>query len=91
MDRPNDQQQLREVLLKIQELLSNEDRERLHFLLGNHVPKSYREDPSLGGTLRVLETLLDRGIINEEDCHYLIRALKNISCFEAAKKLLGSF
>ena len=91
MDPPTststEQQPLRQVLLKIQDLLSNEDRERLHFLLGNHVPKQYREDPSLGGTLRVLETLLDREIINEADCHYLIKALKEISCFQAAKQL----
>lgn len=92
MDRSTstEQQPLRQVLLKIQDLLSNEDRERLHFLLGSHIPRQYREDPTLGGTLRVLETLLDREIINEADCHYLIQALRDISCFQAAKQLSGS-
>ncbi|CAF3498173.1 unnamed protein product [Rotaria socialis] len=77
----------RASLLKTQELLSDTDRHRLHFLLGDDIPKYLRDDPSLTGTLRVLETLFDRSIINDQDCDYLIDAFSKIQCNDAAKRL----
>ena len=83
--------EFRELLLKIHDLLSNNDRERLHFLLGDDVPRNLRDDLSLGGTLRVLQALFDKAIINEQDCIYLIEALEKIRCFDASKRLKGLF
>lgn len=79
----------RTVLLKIQNLLSDKDRECLHFLLGDDVPRNLRDDSTIGGTLRVLQTLLDKDKINDQDCDYLIKALIKIECFDAAKRLQG--
>ena len=81
--------EFRELLLKIQDLLSDNDRQRLHFLLGDDVPRNLRDDPSLGGTLRVLQSLFDKSIITDQDCVYLIEALKKIRCYDAAKRLQG--
>ena len=83
--------EFRELLLKIHDLLSNNDREGLHFLLGDDVPRNLRDDLSLGGTLRVLQALFDKAIINEQDCIYLIEALEKIRCFDASKRLKGLF
>lgn len=81
--------QFRELLLKIQDLLSDHDRQRLHFLLGDDVPRHLRDDPSLGGTLSVLQSLFDKDIINDQDCDYLITALTKIRCLDAARRLQG--
>lgn len=81
--------QFRELLLKIQDLLSDHDRQRLHFLLGDDVPRHLRDDPSLGGTLSVLQSLFDKDIINDQDCDYLIKALTKIRCLDAARRLQG--
>ncbi|CAF3084203.1 unnamed protein product, partial [Rotaria sp. Silwood2] len=75
----------RAVLLKIQDLLSDNDRQRLHFLLGEDVPRHLRDDPSFTGTLRVLESLFEKAIINDQDCDYLIEAFEKIQCHDAAK------
>ncbi|UJR16632.1 hypothetical protein I4U23_003532 [Adineta vaga] len=79
--------EFRELLLKIHDLLSDNDRQRLHFVLGDDVPRNLRDDLSLGGTLRVLQALFDKAIINDQDCIYLIEALQKIRCFDAAKRL----
>jgi hypothetical protein len=87
----NGQFEFRAVLLKIQDFLSQSDRSRFNFLLGEDVPRNLRDDPSLCGALRVLESLLDRAIINDQDCTYLIKAFKQIQCHDAAKRLQGLF
>jgi hypothetical protein len=81
----------RAVLIKIQDLLSDKDRERLHFLLGDDIPRCLRDDSSMGGALRVLESLLEKAIISNQDCDYLIEAFMNIHCRDAAKRLKGLF
>ncbi|CAF1366997.1 unnamed protein product [Rotaria sordida] len=77
----------RALLLKIQDLLSDNDRHRFLFLLGEDVPRYLRDDPSLSGTLRVLESLLEKAIISDQDCDYLIKVFKKIHCNDAAKRL----
>ena len=79
----------RALLLKIQDLLSNSDRHRLHFLLGEDVPRVLRDDLSLGGTLHLLESLLEKAFISEQDCDYLIAAFNKIHCHDAASRLQG--
>ncbi|CAF1639663.1 unnamed protein product [Adineta ricciae] len=77
----------RALLIKVQDLLSDGDRVRLHFLLGDDIPRNLRDNPSLSGTLSVLESLFDKDIISEQDCDYLIEAFKKIHCYDAAKRL----
>ena len=79
----------RTVLLRIQDLLSDTDRQRLHFLFGDDVPRHLRDDQSVGGAIRVLESLFDKAIINDQDCDYLIEAFRNIHCHNAAQRLQG--
>ncbi|CAF1461604.1 unnamed protein product, partial [Adineta ricciae] len=71
----------------LQDRLSNDDRKRLHFYLGNDVPRRIRDDPTLGGTLNLMDSLFDQDKINEEDFTYLIEAFDQIRCFDAAKLL----
>jgi hypothetical protein len=85
----NKQFDFRALLLRIQELLSDNDRHRLHFLLGEDVPRYLRDDLSLGGTLRLLDSLFEKTFISDQDCDYLIEAFKKIQCYDAAKRLQG--
>jgi hypothetical protein len=84
-----DSHHLRAILLKLQDRLSDDDRKRLHFYLGNDVPRRIRDDPSLGGTLCLLESLFDQDKINEQDFDYLISAFDEIQCLDAVKLLRG--
>ncbi|CAF1472872.1 unnamed protein product [Adineta ricciae] len=78
---------LRSIILNLQDRLSNDDRKRLHFYLGNDVPRRIRDDPTLGGTLNLMDSLFDQDIINEKDFTYLIEAFHEIRCFDAVKLL----
>jgi hypothetical protein len=86
-----DTHHLRAIILKLQDRLSDNDRKRLHFFLGNDVPKRIRDDPSLSGTLQLVESLFDQDKINEQDFTFLIKAFDEIQCIDAAKLLKGSF
>ena len=79
------------MILKIQDKLSDNDRKCLHFFLGPDVPRRIRDDPSLGGTLNLMESLFDQDKINEQDCTFLINAFEQIRCLDAAKILKGCF
>jgi hypothetical protein len=87
----NTQFDFRGELLKIQDLLSDNDRHRLHFVLGEDVPRYLRDDLSLSGTLRLLDSLVEKAFISDEDCHYLIEAFNKIHCRDAVKRLQGLF
>ena len=86
-----DNARLRAIILNLQDRLSNDDRKRLHFYLGNDVPRRIRDDPTLGGTLNLMDSLFDQDKINEEDFSYLIEVFDQIRCFDAAKVLKGQF
>lgn len=81
--------QLRALILRLQDRLSEDDRRRLHFFLGNDVPRRVRDDPSLGGTLSLMESLFDQDKISEEDFTFLINAFDEIQCRDAVKLLRG--
>lgn len=83
-------QQLREVILKLQNCLSDNDRQRLHFFLANHIPRAIRDDLTLNGTLKLMQALFDQDKINEEDVTFLIKAFHAIQCFDAVKILNGN-
>jgi len=86
-----DNRHLRSIILNLQNRLSDDDRKRLHFFLGNDVPRRIRDDPSLGGTLRLMESLFDQDKINEQDFTFLINAFEEIQCIDAVKLLKGNF
>ncbi|CAF4587025.1 unnamed protein product, partial [Rotaria sp. Silwood2] len=81
--------QLRAYLLKLQDRLNDNDRKRLHFLFGNDVSPQIRDDPSLGGTLSLIESLFDQGKINEQDVSVLITAFNEIQCHNAVRVFQG--
>jgi hypothetical protein len=87
----NPQFDFRALLLKIQDLLSDDDRHRLHFLLGEDVPRYLRDDLSLSGTLRLLDSLFEKAFISDQDCDYLIEAFNKIHCHDAARRLESLF
>jgi hypothetical protein len=84
-----DNQQLRAVLLKIQDRLSEFDRQRLHFCLGCHIPRRIQDDSSPSGTLMLVESLFDQNKINERDLTLLINAFDSIQCYHASNLLKG--
>ena len=86
-----DSHHLRAIILKIQDLLSDNDRQRLHFFLGNDVPRRIRDDASLRGTLDLMQSLFDQDKINEQDFTFLIDAFDEIQCIDAVKILRGDF
>lgn len=86
-----DDHHLRSILLNLHYRLSDNDRERLHFYLHNDAPRSLIDDSSLSGTLKLIQSLFDQDKINEKDFTFLIKAFKQIQCFDAAKHLEGSF
>ncbi|CAF1221526.1 unnamed protein product, partial [Didymodactylos carnosus] len=77
----------RSILLQVQERLSDDDRKKLHFLVGDIIPRGLRDDPSIGGTLNLLEALFDRGKISSQDFSYLIEVFETIDCSDAANRL----
>lgn len=80
---------LREILLKLQDRLSNADRIKLHFYLGDDIPRRIRDDPTLNGTLSLIDSLFDQDKINQEDFTYLINAFQVIGCHDLANILRG--
>ena len=84
-----DDHHLRSILLNLNSRLSDNDRERLHFYLHNDAPRPLIDDSSLSGTLKLMQSLFDQDKINENDFTFLIKALKQIQCFDAVKLLQG--
>lgn len=84
-----DNQQLRGIILKLQDYLSDSDRQRLHFFLGDEIPRSIRDDLTLNGTLKLMESLFDQDKINKQDVTLLINAFNAIQCVGAVKILNG--
>jgi hypothetical protein len=85
----DEQFDFRALLIKLQDCLSDNDRRRLHFIVGDTIPRHLRDDPTLGGTLNLLESLFDRAKISEQDFNYLIHAFNEIHCYEGVKRLQG--
>ncbi|UJR07506.1 hypothetical protein I4U23_011795 [Adineta vaga] len=81
------QYRLRSVILKLDARLSDADRQRFHFFMGNNVPRRIRDDKSLNGTLTLMESLFDQDKINEKDFTFLIEAFEEIECIDAAQLL----
>jgi hypothetical protein len=85
----NHEMHFRALLIKLQDALSDSDRCRLHFLFGNIIPRQLRDDPSISGTLNLLETLFDRGLIDEHDFDCLIEVFNELQCRDIVQRLRG--
>ena len=86
-----DNRHLRGLILRLENRLSDDDRTRLHFFLGDDVPRRIRDDDSLRGTLDLIESLFDQDKINGKDFTFLINAFDEIQCMDAVKLLRGNF
>ncbi len=82
-----DNHDLRAIILRIEDRLSEDDRVRLHFFLQDDVPRRYIDDLSLVGTLNLIDSLITQDIINENNVHFLINAFNTIHCFDAVNLL----
>ena len=80
----------RTLLLKLQDSLSDVDRQRLHFLIGSVIPRRLRDDPTINGTLNLLESLFDRGKITDQEFDFLIEAFEGIDRQDIAWRLRGT-
>jgi len=76
---------LREFLLIILDDLSDLDRCRLHFVLGNEVPRRLRQLNNIENTIQIFEHLIDKGKIFSS----LIDALSACGKLNLSEKLKG--
>ncbi|CAF1219194.1 unnamed protein product [Rotaria sordida] len=82
-----EQLNFRALLLKLQDALSESDRKRLHFILGDYIPADLRDDSSMGGTLKLLEALVNQAKISEQDVGFLIEVSNKIHCHSIVQML----
>ncbi|CAF1185341.1 unnamed protein product [Adineta steineri] len=73
-----DNHRLRAIILKLQDRLNDDDRERLHFYLSNNVPRRIQDDPTLSGTLSLMDPLFDQDKVNEKDFTFLVDVFDEI-------------
>jgi hypothetical protein len=81
----------RVLLIQLSNELSDDNRERLHFIIGSIVPRKLRDDCTPTGTLHLLECLFDRTLISDQHFDYLIYAFREIGCCDAVERLEGSY
>ena len=79
------------LLVQIDDYLTDIDRSRLHFVIGDIIPKRLRDHPTIIDTLSLWETLFERGKIDNENFTLLIEAFEEIGCSRAAKRLRSLF
>ena len=77
--------QIREFLLLLLDDLTDLDRRRLHFALGNEVPKRLTEFSNIENTLQVFQHLIQ----TEKVFSSLVNALNACGRFDWAEKLKG--
>ncbi len=77
--------ELRKFLLVLLDDLSDTDRCRLHFVLGNDIPRRLRELSNIKSTIQVFEHLIDTGKIFTS----LIDALSTLGKSDWSKRLKG--
>ena len=80
----------RALLLKLQDSLSDNDRQKLHFLIGSIIPRRVRDDATTKGTLKLFELLFDCGKITDQKFDFLIEAFEGIDRHDIAGRLRGT-
>lgn len=77
-------------LANLQFLLTEDERRLLHFVIGNVGSRVDRDNITLGGTLKIIESLFEEGKITETNLDFLIKAFDGINCQHAVRRLHGS-
>ncbi len=85
----SDDFEFRIVLVQIQNLLSDRDRQQLHFLFAEDIPRRLQSNGSIENALEGLQTLFDRVKISRNDYNYLVRALEAIERPDCVQRLRG--
>lgn len=75
--------EFRKLLLEVADDMSNENRKKFVFLLGDDIPKR-KQDEEL---FNIFEILINVGRISETDCSYLVDVLKAAKLFTVALKV----
>jgi hypothetical protein len=83
--------QFRALLVNLFNQLSSVNRNELHFIVGEKVPRSVREDRTPSGSLNLLDSLLDQKIISAQNPDYLINVFEQLVCYDAAEQLKGLY
>ncbi|CAF4196584.1 unnamed protein product [Rotaria sordida] len=79
--------EFRSLLIKLFNQLTNNDRQALHFAVGNKVPRKDRDNCTPSGSLNLLDSLFDRNLITEQNFDYLINIFEQINCNDASEQL----
>jgi hypothetical protein len=64
----------RELLINLEDEMSNEDRKKFVFMLGDDIPRRKRDEP----LVEIFTILIDRGRISQTDCSYLLTIFDKI-------------
>ena len=75
------------VLIQVERRLSRSERERFLFIVAPYITRDEQKNSSTGGTLDVLQSLLEQERISPNDCSFLIDAFEKIECWTAANHL----
>ncbi|CAF1305876.1 unnamed protein product [Didymodactylos carnosus] len=70
--------EFRGILLKMVEDLSDLDRRKFYFILGDIIPRRLRDNVSIESSIEVLEILFDILRLSDNTLSYLIHALEQI-------------
>jgi hypothetical protein len=73
----------RELLLDLDDEMSDEEHKRFIFLLGDDIPKRKRGEP----LVEIFTILIDRGRISPTDCSYLVKMFERMKLFTVAYKI----
>jgi hypothetical protein len=79
--------EFRIVLLRLHDGLSESDCKKLEFLLGEDIPRRIQDDPTISGTLDLIQQLFDQHKISDQNFTCLINVFEAIKCFNAAERL----
>ena len=77
----------RGFLINIFNQLSDDNRNALHFVVANRVTRRVRDDCTPTGSLQLLNSLFDQGLISEENFDYLINVFEKIQCYDISNQL----
>ncbi|CAF5205448.1 unnamed protein product, partial [Rotaria magnacalcarata] len=75
--------EFRQLLIDLDDEMSNDERKRFIFLLGNDIPKRKRDEPLVD----IFTILIDRGRISETNCNYLVELLERTKLTTLAYKV----
>lgn len=79
---PSDSE-FRMLLLELEDDLSNDERKKFVFLLGEDIPRRKRDEP----LVEIFNILIDRNKISQDNCTYLLRMFEALKLFTVAYKL----